>query len=131
MPKGGASPEVRSLVEALRAGRPASFVGMLGMCSWERATEVLKPGLYAVADEGTLERLLPGLPEAAWELIEVSDLPVLIEDELGRTVFLETQPEAAFAIRGAGGVCRVHRTGGLPELRVRFDRAGRFRLISG
>ena len=131
MPKGGASPEVRSLVDALRAGRPASFVGMLGMCTWERATDVLAPGVYAVADEGTLERLLPGLPEAAWELLEVSDLPVLIEDEQDRVVFLETHPEAAFAIRGAGGVCRVLRTGGLPELRVRFDRAGRFRLISG
>lgn len=37
-----------------------------------------KSFLALVADEGALDRLLPELPDAAWELIEASDRPVTV-----------------------------------------------------
>ncbi len=126
-----AAARAAELVAALRAGEPIELVGILGRCRLQRAGDIRNPGLYCAADEGALERLLPGLPESAWELLAVSDRPVIIEDEVGRSAVLETDAFAAYVLRGAGGICAVHSRADLPELRVRFDRHGRFTLLEG
>ena len=126
-----AAAQAAVLVAALRAGESVELLGVLGRCVVERPTDRGLNVRYAVADEGTLERFVPGLPEAAWELLEVSDRPVVVEDEAGRAVYVETDPFAAHVIRGIGGSCVVRTRSGVPELRVRFDRQGRFSLLEG
>ena len=43
-----------------------------------------QPLIVLVASDGDMERLLPNLPEAAWELIESSDRPVTVLAEPGK-----------------------------------------------
>ena len=42
-----------------------------------------KSFLALVSDDGQMERLLPNLPDAAWELIEASDRPVTVVGQAG------------------------------------------------
>lgn len=42
-----------------------------------------KSFLALVADDGQMERLLPQLPDSAWELIEASDRPVTVVGQAG------------------------------------------------
>jgi|GEM_PF-2803073 len=126
-----AAARAAALVAALRSGDSVELNGVLGRCRVQRVEDAAAPGVYCVADEGNIERLLPDLPESAWELLAVSDRPVVMEDEAGRAVVLETDAFAAYVLRGAGGVCAVISHAGVPELRVRFDRQGRFSLLEG
>ena len=78
------------------------------------------PLLLLVADEGSLDRLLPDLPEGAWSLIETSDRPVTLvgspklphsfppmcygSDGRLAVRWVQDDPYTQFVIRGVGGV---------------------------
>ena len=78
------------------------------------------PLLLLVADEGSLDRLLPDLPEGAWSLIETSDRPVTLvgspklphsfppmcygSDGRLAVRWVQEDPYTQFVIRGVGGV---------------------------
>lgn len=77
-----------------------------------------QPLIVLVASDGDMERLLPNLPDAAWELIESSDRPVTVLAEPGKQHGLDealigpdgrvavrwvrNDPYTEFVIRGAG-----------------------------
>lgn len=77
-----------------------------------------QPLIVLVASDGDMERLLPGLPDAAWDLIESSDRPVTVLAEPGTQHGLDesligpdgrvavrwvrNDPYTEFVIRGAG-----------------------------
>lgn len=77
-----------------------------------------QPLIVLVASDGDMERLLPNLPDEAWELIESSDRPVTVLAEPGKQHGLDealigpdgriavrwvrNDPFTEFVIRGAG-----------------------------
>lgn len=77
-----------------------------------------QPLIVLVASDGDMERLLPNLPDAAWELIESSDRPITVLAEPGNQHGLDealigpdgrvavrwvrNDPYTEFVIRGAG-----------------------------
>lgn len=77
-----------------------------------------QPMIVLVASDGDMERLLPNLPDAAWELIESSDRPVTVLGEPGAqhgldesligsdgrvaVRWVQNDPYTEFVIRGAG-----------------------------
>lgn len=77
------------------------------------------PLIVLVADSGALDRMLPDLPEGAWELMENSDRPVTVVAPAAESRFVQPHwkgsdgriavrwvqddPYTAFVVRGLGG----------------------------
>lgn len=77
-----------------------------------------QPLIVLVASDGDMERLLPDLPDAAWELIESSDRPITVLAQPGKqhgldealigpdgrlaVRWIRNDPYTEFVIRGAG-----------------------------